>query len=195
VAIAELKANGGAPMALHTIQRCGHCEEIVRYRFLESTIVFRGNRPHAEFMLAYPQQGSAGDVDAVETFKKRGLNYSAITFCSALFRTIDQPRTEVPENRSRFIPKRTRFASLPQGTITLHFVNYNAKSLRGAKPAAASSMKSHCGREGRRRLRRSKGHGEVRAHRVARNAGRSRNAIHRRQRPIATVPVLYATRG
>lgn len=135
VAIAELAANGGAPMGFYTrFKDPAAREEIVRYyRFLEKyDSLYRGNRPHAEYILAYPRSKvHAGDVEAVEAFKKRGLELldDHVLFSVVPDDRIRLPKRDVPENRSRFdCPKTVRVsASRPAkgNEITLHFVNYN----------------------------------------------------------------------
>ncbi|MEZ0267954.1 MAG: hypothetical protein ACAI43_24785 [Phycisphaerae bacterium] len=76
VAIAELAANGGAPMGFYTkFKDPAARAEIVRYyRFMEKYDgVYRANRPHAEALLLYPRSRvHAGDLTAVEAFKKVG---------------------------------------------------------------------------------------------------------------------------
>ena len=74
--IAELAANGGAPMGFYTnFTDPAARREIVRYygflaRYDE---VFRANRPHAEALLLYPRSAvHRGDLAAVETFQKLG---------------------------------------------------------------------------------------------------------------------------
>jgi hypothetical protein len=135
VAIAELAANGGTPMGFYTrFKDPAAREEIVRYyRFLEKhDSVYRGNRPYAEFILAFPRSKvHAGEVEAVEAFKKRGLELldDHVLFSVAPDDRIRLPKREVPENRSRFDgPKTVRVsASRPAkgNEISLHFVNYN----------------------------------------------------------------------
>ena len=75
-AIAELAANGGAPMGFYTnFQDPEAREEIVRYyRFIKRYDErFRANRPHAEALLVYPRSlVHQGNVAAVEEFKKLG---------------------------------------------------------------------------------------------------------------------------
>ena len=59
VAIAELAANGGAPMGFYTrFTDPAARKEIVRYYSSSSstTPLYRGNRPHAEVLLLYPAQ-------------------------------------------------------------------------------------------------------------------------------------------
>jgi hypothetical protein len=77
VAIAELAANGGAPMGFYTRFKDPMArEEIVRYyRFMDKNdAVYHGNRSHAEVLLLYPRSRvhAAADVAAVEAFKKTG---------------------------------------------------------------------------------------------------------------------------
>ncbi len=66
VAIAELAANGGAPMGFYTRFKDEQArQEIVRYyRFIEKNdAIYRGNRSHAEVLLLYPRSKvHAGDV-------------------------------------------------------------------------------------------------------------------------------------
>jgi hypothetical protein len=75
-AIAELAANGGAPMGFYTaFENPEARREIVRYydflRRHES--LFRANRPHAEALLLFPRRHvREGDVAAVDRFKDLG---------------------------------------------------------------------------------------------------------------------------
>ncbi len=148
VAIAELAANGGAPMGFYTRFKDPEARrEIVRYyNFLERyDDVFRGNRSHAEVLLLFPRtKVHAGDLTAVDAFKKLGRE---LLDAHVLFdvRPDDRPGpaprdryravidptrpVELPAGLSRFTaPKTVRVsASTPaSGTgLTLHFVNYN----------------------------------------------------------------------
>ena len=76
VAIAELAANGGAPMGFYTgFEDPEARREIVRYygflRRYES--LYRANRPHAEVLLLFPRSRvHEGDVAAVGRFKELG---------------------------------------------------------------------------------------------------------------------------
>jgi len=76
-AIAELAANGGAPMGFYTNFRDPLARaEIVRYyRFLEThAAIYRGNRPAGEVALLFPRRRiHRGDVASVEEFRKAGL--------------------------------------------------------------------------------------------------------------------------
>ena len=157
-AIAELAANGGAPMGFYTrfsdpLDRA----EIVRYyQFLRrNDPIYRGNLPHAEVALLFPRRlVHQGKVRAVETFRKLG---QALLDAHVLFdvwpddrfpaeiaaryqRAVtieDHPETMVaglPADRSRFqAPDTVRVsASRPAGSggeIDVHFVNYNRVEL------------------------------------------------------------------
>jgi hypothetical protein len=76
VAIAELAANGGAPMGFYTKFKdpAARAELVRYYRFLAKyESLFKANRPHAEVLLLYPRSRvHAGDLAAVEAFKKVG---------------------------------------------------------------------------------------------------------------------------
>lgn len=150
VAIAELAANGGAPMGFYTrfadpMAR----QEIVRYyNFLEKHDgLYRGNRSHAEVALLFPRSLVHGgaDVAAVDAFKERGkkLLDAHVLFDVipddladakrlASYRHVVRPKDEsLPAGPalSRFeAPATVRVsASRPsQGNgLALHFVNYN----------------------------------------------------------------------
>src|SRR5262245_17574860 len=76
VAIAELAANGGAPMGFYTNFKNPEARrEIVRYYgFLQrNEILYRANRSHAEVLLLFPRSRvHEGDVAAVARFKEIG---------------------------------------------------------------------------------------------------------------------------
>jgi len=157
VAIAELAANGGAPMGFYARHKDPAARaEIVRYyRFLAThDEAFRANRPHAEVVLLYPRSKiHAGDVAAVAAFKARGMELldrhvlfdvlpdDQLTPAKAkAYRTvIDAGKPgELPAGLSAFTaPKTVRVsASVPAagGELTLHFVNYDR-----TEPATARS--------------------------------------------------------
>jgi hypothetical protein len=155
VAIAELAANGGAPMGFYTRFTDPEArQEIVRYyQFLKRhDDLFRANRSHAEAVLLYPRsQVHHGNVAAVESFKRIG---ERLLDAHVLFDVLpdDPPPTDgyrrvfrVPDNVSNAVenlalddlptefsrftaPRTVRIsASRPVGgdELTLHFVNYN----------------------------------------------------------------------
>lgn len=153
-AIAELAANGGAPMGFYTqfADPAARAEIVRYYRFLRRhDTLYRANRPHSDVALLFPRSKvHRGDVAAVEAFRKIGqaLLEAHVLFDvwpddqfppgrAALYSKIltveDAPGTAVaclPARRSRFeAPATVRVsASRPaasQGEIDLHFVNYN----------------------------------------------------------------------
>ncbi len=158
VAIAELAANGGAPMGFYTnFKKADTREEIVRYyRFLEKNdALYRGNRPHAEVLLLYPRKKvHDGDVAAVDQFKRLGkkLLDEHILFdvlpddhltsarLGEYLRVVDVSKPgEMTVNLSRFeAPATVRVsASRPKASeeIVLHFVNYNREEPKTKKSA------------------------------------------------------------
>ncbi|MBA4188858.1 MAG: hypothetical protein C0467_12745 [Planctomycetaceae bacterium] len=147
-AIAELAANGGAPMGFYTRFKDPEArKEITRYyNFLEKyDAVYRGNRPHSEVLLLFPRSSvHKGDVASVEAFKKLGKSLldDHVLFdvlpddmltpaIKERYRAVlDAAKpTDLPTGRSAFTaPKAVRVsASVPPvgGEVTLHFVNYN----------------------------------------------------------------------
>jgi hypothetical protein len=160
VAIAELAANGGAPMGFYArFKDPAARKEIVRYyRFLERyDAVYRGSRSHAEVLLLYPRSRvHAGDVTAVEAFKGLGrqlldrhvlfdvLPDDGVTAGqrAPYRRVIAFPYAvklpdDLPDGLSRFeAPATLRVsASRPAAgnELTLHFVNYNRKEPEGKR--------------------------------------------------------------
>lgn len=151
VAIAELAANGGAPMGFYTRFKDPDARrEIVRYyQFLaKHEAAFKANRPAGEYVLLYPRSRvHAGDVAAVEKFRQVGrdlLDQHVLFdvmpddlvpgplppkgYDSRIDPASPRPVT-LTEGRSTFdAPKTVRVsASVPAagGELTLHFVNYD----------------------------------------------------------------------
>jgi hypothetical protein len=160
-AIAELAANGGAPMGFYTRFKDEKTrEEIVRYyRFLEKNeSLYRGNRPYAEVVLLYPRMGvHIENLAAVAEFKRIGLKMLGDP---VLFDVLpDDLATEAARSAyrhveelnkpSRYLDGVSRFnvpkhgisptvrvsASRPKvgNEITLHFVNYNREEPKEKK--------------------------------------------------------------
>lgn len=151
VAIAELAANGGAPMGFYTrFTDPAARQEIARYyqfiRRYES--VYKANRPHAEVVLLFPRQNvHDGDVSGVEKFRELGTKLldshvlfdilpddlasdDRVASYQQVIRVSDSSETaRTDDTRSRFdAPYTVRVsASRPQTgrEMTLHFVNYN----------------------------------------------------------------------
>src|SRR5262249_35823153 len=76
VAVAELAANGGAPMGFYTrFTDPAARQEIVRYyNFIERyDAIYRARTPRADVLLLYPRSRvHEGDLAAVDAFKKLG---------------------------------------------------------------------------------------------------------------------------
>ncbi len=157
-AIAELAANGGAPMGFYTrfTDPAARAEIVRYYQFLRRhDALYRANRPHAEVALLFPRsQVHEGDAAAVEPFRALGR---ALLDAHVLFdvwpddlfpperaaryaRVVtveDRPEAVVaglPTGRSRFeAPGTVRVsASRPaatEGEIDIHFVNYDRTEL------------------------------------------------------------------
>jgi hypothetical protein len=162
VAIAELAANGGAPMGFYTrFKDPAARDEIVRYyRFLEKNAdIYRGHRSHAEVLLLYPRSRvHEGDLDAVAEFKTLGkkLLDQHILFdilpddlltdvrrnTYRMVMNVSKP-AELPKNLSRFDAPRTVRVSASQpspfsekgGEVILHFVNYNREEPKAKRSA------------------------------------------------------------
>ncbi len=154
VAIAELAANGGAPMGFYTrFTDPAARQEIVRYyQFLKRyDAIYRANLPHAEMALVFSRTSvAAGDVAAVDRFRELGRRLldlhtqfdvvsdepafaerrAAYSHTIAQFRDLDRLRhAEFQPRVSRFeAPTTVRIsASRPAegGELDIHFVNYN----------------------------------------------------------------------
>ena len=157
-AVAELAANGGAPMGFYTrfTDPLARAEIVRYYQFLRRhDPVYRGNRPHSEVALLFPRrQVHQGKVAAVESFRKvgRALLDAHVLFdvwpddqfpaeraakYARVVTAADSPEAAVaglPGRRSRFeAPYTVRVsASRPaerDGEIDVHFVNYNRTEL------------------------------------------------------------------
>ena len=161
-AIAELAANGGAPMGFYTDFRDSEARrEIVRYyNFLrQHKNLYRANRPHAEVALLFPRtRVHAGDVSSVSSFKdigKRLLDDHVLfdvlpddhAIPTRYAAVISNALQELSSDLSRFdAPKTVRVsASRPEkgNELTLHFVNSNrdeptnrASGIKDEKPIA-----------------------------------------------------------
>ncbi len=160
VTIAELAANGGAPMGFYARHKDPEArKEITRYyRFLEKhDAIFKANKPHAEVLLLFPRSKvHQGDVDSVAAFKKLGKELlDRHVLFDVLpdellapqkrkgYRAVLDPTkaAKLPSGLSNYTaPQTVRVsASIPAsgGEITLHFVNYNR--IEPEKPKSAGS--------------------------------------------------------
>lgn len=157
-AIAELAANGGAPMGFYTrFSDPNDRAELVRYYgFLrEHDAIYRGNLPLADVALLFPRgQVHRGKVESIESFRKLGntlldahvlfdvwpddgLSAEKAASYQRVIKVEDLPGAvleNLPPGRDRFdAPATVRVsASRPagnEGEIDYHFVNYNREEL------------------------------------------------------------------
>ena len=134
VAIAELAANGGAPMGFYTRFTDPEArKEIVRYyQFMKRyDVLYKGNRPYSEAVLLYPRTHvHQGNLEHLQAFRKKGRE---MLDAHILFEVKPDDMAKgqaAPEGRSRFdAPFTVRVsASRPAKNdheINLHFVNYD----------------------------------------------------------------------
>jgi hypothetical protein len=148
VAIAELAANGGAPMGFYTRFKDPEArKEIVRYyQFLAKyDHLYRANEPHAELALLFPRAAvHEGKIEAVEAFKKLGKElldghvlFDVLPDCKPAPAKGDKYRAVLSPSKPEALPKELSTFTAPKtvrvsaskpakgGEITLHFVNYN----------------------------------------------------------------------
>jgi hypothetical protein len=165
VTIAELAANGGAPMGMYsTFTDPLARQEMVRYfGFLRKhDEVYHANRPFGEVLLLYPRSRvHEGDVSAVERFKAVGrrLLDDHVLF-DVLPDDLATPERRKPyrqvvkatdpgtavalPNLSRFEAPRTVRVSASQPAkgdeVTLHFVNYNRREPKERRSAGRGAV-------------------------------------------------------
>ena len=153
-AIAELAANGGAPMGFYTrfTDPVARAEIVRYYQFLKRyDPIYHDSRPHAEATLLYPRTAlHRGELGPLAAFREQG---KTLLDGHVLFEVMpdDAPPSHLtriassgdkpPEARSRFdAPFTMRVsASRPAGgepEIDIHFVNYNRQE---PPPAAGGS--------------------------------------------------------
>jgi hypothetical protein len=151
VAIAELAANGGAPMGFYTRYTDPEARKVISqyYQFLKKhDAIYRANRSHAEVALLFPRKAvHAGDVEPIEQFREIGTKlltrYRRVV-------SVENPDAQTVINdsqRSQFeLPYTVRVsASRPAKGVGLaiHFVNYNREEPprgRDGKPSAGRGI-------------------------------------------------------
>jgi hypothetical protein len=171
VAIAELAANGGAPMGFYTRFTDPEARKVIvqYYNFMKKyDEVFKGNRPYAESVLLFPRRAiHQGNLKPLDQFKdagrelldahilfdvlpddadpKRLLNYRQV-YRPDQYRDA-RPNRKVVSSQIE-APYTVRVsASRPANSekeITLHFVNYNREEPpkdRNGKPSAGGGIK------------------------------------------------------
>jgi hypothetical protein len=144
-AIAELAANGGAPMGLYaTFTEPQAREAFVRYyRFLrENDALYHANRPHAEVVLLYPRSRvHEGDVAAVETFKQVGRQ---MLDDHVLFDVLpDDIATPERLKPYRHVLKAASPAKLPPATDLSHFAAPTTVRVSASRPASGEELTLH----------------------------------------------------
>jgi hypothetical protein len=163
VAIAELAANGGAPMGFYARFSDPAAREVFAryYQFLHRhDDLFLGNSPHAEALLLFPRKAIwQGNLEPLEAFRKLGRNLLeqhvlfdvlpddlATPEILAKYQiTMDPAKNSLPSRKrlSRFdAPSTLRVcANRPAkgNEIDLHFVNYNRDEL----PKRANGKPNH----------------------------------------------------
>src|SRR3954451_3336987 len=165
VTIAELAANGGAPMGMYsTFTDPLARREMVRYfTFLRThDEVYHANRPHAEVVLLYPRSRvHEGDVAAVDAFKKVGyrlldehLLFDVLPDDLAtperlkpyrhVVKATDAGKGFPSAGLSRFKAPRTVRVSASRpaqgGEVTLHFVTYNRREPKEKRSAGRGTV-------------------------------------------------------
>lgn len=121
-AIAELAANGGAPMGFYTSFRDPQArDEIVRYyRFLQRhEPLFKANRSYSELALVFPRSAvHSGNVQAVTDFKRIG---SRMLESHLVFDVVpdDSTKESKPQERDRpFIRSEADLEALDKSTLS-----------------------------------------------------------------------------
>jgi hypothetical protein len=149
VTIAELAANGGAPMGFYTrfTEKEARPEIVRYYQFMKRyDEIFRGNKSHAEAVLLYPRAAvAAGSIEPVEQFRQVGkqlldahvlfdirsdeVDKPAGESTAKVIRTPEEAVQATGASASRFeAPATVRVsASRPAkgDELDIHFVNYN----------------------------------------------------------------------
>jgi hypothetical protein len=168
VAIAELAANGGAPMGFYTRFTDPAARQVIvqYYKFMKKyDSIFKGNRSYAESVLLFPRQAiHQGNLKPLERFRIVGtemLNRHALFDVIpddadpkqlTKYRKVYRPETVQqgsPADTSQFMaPYTVRVSgSRPETSekeIDLHFVNYNREEPpkdRNGKPSAGGGIK------------------------------------------------------
>jgi len=169
-AIAELAANGGAPMGFYTRFTDPEARKVIAqyYQFIKKhDAIYRANRSHAEVALLFPRKAvHSGNVESVEQFREIGTKLldehvlfdvvpddlatdELLTRYSHVV-SVEQPVTQpiiTSRERSQFeLPYTVRVsASRPASGegLAIHFVNYNREEPprgKNGKPSAGRGI-------------------------------------------------------
>lgn len=169
-AIAELAANGGAPMGFYTRYTDPEARKVIAqyYQFLKKhDAIYRANRSLAEVALLFPRKAvHTGDVEPVEQFREIGIKLldahvlfdvvpDDLTTDELLARyshvvSVQKLETKgviADSLRSQFeLPYTTRVSASRPATgdgMAIHFVNYNREEPprgRNGKPSAGRGI-------------------------------------------------------
>jgi hypothetical protein len=147
VAIAELAANGGAPMGFYTRFNDPQArQEIVRYyQFLKRhDPLFRGNRPHAEAVLLFPRrQIHQGNLDPLAKFKQLG---ETLLNEHVLFDVLPDDMASA-EEKSRYASVHSadeaEAIKRPDGTPASRFAVPNTVRVSASRPASSDDLTLH----------------------------------------------------
>ena len=163
VAIAELAANGGAPMGFYARFSDPEAREVFAryYQFLERhDDLFRGNSPHAEALLLFPRKAiRQGNLEPLEAFRKLGRqlldqhvlfdvlpdDLATPEILAKYQVTIDPAKDSLPSRKrlSHFVAPATLRVCVNRpaegNEIDLHFVNYDRDEL----PKRANGKPNH----------------------------------------------------
>lgn len=158
--IAELAANGGAPMGFYTNFTDPVARDVIvrYYRFIKRyDELYRANRPVSEVLLVYPRSLiHAGDIDALNDFRRLGrklldqhvlfdvkpddlVNPADSQTYALIVRAPFPKEVEVPTGKvSTFdAPQTVRIAASRRARddseLDIHFVNYNREEPKGDK--------------------------------------------------------------
>ena len=169
-AIAELAANGGAPMGFYTRYTDPEARKVIAqyYQFIKKhDAIYRANRSHAEVALLFPRKAiHVGNVEPIEQFREIGTKLldehvlfdvvpDDLATDELLARyshvvSVEKPQTQAiitDSQRSQFeLPYTVRVsASRPTkgDGVAVHFVNYNREEPprgRNGKPSAGRGI-------------------------------------------------------
>ena len=167
VAIAELAANGGAPMGFYTNFRDPVARDVIvrYYRFIKRyDELYRANRAVSEVLLVYPRtQIHAGDIAALEGFRSLGrkLLDQHVLFdvkpddlvtpadsqtYALIVKPTDAGELKLPADKlSRFeAPQTVRVSASRKARdnseLDVHFVNYNREEPLPPKPREGTGI-------------------------------------------------------
>lgn len=143
VTIAELAANGGAPMGFYTrfTEKEARPEIVRYYQFMKRyDDVFRGNKSHAEAVLLFPRSVvAAGDVESVEQFRQAGKQ---LLDAHVLF-DVRSDETEPPASEQRAVVRTAEQAAQAVGAVASRFDAPATVRISASRPAKGDEFDLH----------------------------------------------------